>query len=262
MRISQNLSQDAPINSAAGLVVLITGGGRGIGAATALLATRAGYQVAISYHRDEAAAKHLEGVARAEGGLITSYHADIGKFRSVERMFSEVDRDFGRLDALVNNAGMSLGRCSLVDLAPSDLERVIAVNLLGTFYCTRAACFRMARSRGGHGGAIVNVSSQAATFGGDRLSAYAASKAGVNAMTIGLSRELAAEGIRVNAISPGVIDTDQQADLTPEQREALLPSLPMGRLGRPEEVAEAILWLLSNKAAYVSGAIMPVAGGR
>lgn len=218
--------------------------------------------MAISYHQNEAAARNIESVARAEGNAIRSYRANIGDADDVERMFSAIDHDFSRLDALVNNAGMSLGRRALADLAPADLERIIGVNLLGTFYCTRAASLRMARSRQGRGGAIVSVSSQAATFGGDRLSAYAASKAGINAMTIGLGRELASEGIRVNAVSPGVIETDQQTDLRPEQRAALLSSLPMNRLGHPEEVAQVILWLLSNKATYVSGTIVPVAGGR
>jgi NAD(P)-dependent dehydrogenase (short-subunit alcohol dehydrogenase family) len=157
---------------------------------------------------------------------------------------------------------MTGGAKSFLEIDAAQMQAIVATNLLGTFYCTKAAAQRMAHSAGGPGGAIVNVSSEAARFGGNRLSAYAAAKAGVSTFTIAIARELAAEGIRVNAVSPGVIDTDQHSDISAQRRTDLLASIPLKRMGSSEEVAQAILWLLSDDASYVTGSILSINGGR
>jgi len=238
-------------------ILLITGGSRGIGAATARLASARGYRVWINYRSDRAAA---EALAAEIGGH--AIQADIGLEPEVLRLFDSIDRDGGRLTGLVNNAGIPGPRQSLFELDMTSLESVFRVNLFGAFLCAREAARRMARSRGGQGGAIVNLSSQAALTGGYRLSAYAASKAAIAAMTVSLCRDLAGEDVRVNAVRPGVIDTEQQRTADPARLAAMAEGIPLKRLGTPDEVAAAILWLLSPEASYVNGAILDATGGR
>ena len=242
--------------------VLVTGGSRGIGAATARLAAAEGYRVVIAYLENVGSAEAVVRDITGKRGWARAFQADVADPAAVEALFEKVGREAGPLYGLVNSAGSSGGFVSLAELSTENLQRVVAVNLLGTFYCVREAAKRMSKSRGGAGGAIVNLTSETARFGGNRLSAYAAAKAGVSTMTIGVARELTPEGIRINAVSPGVIDTDEQAGLTEARRAELAKSLPMGRMGTAEEVAATILWLLSDEASYVTGAIVPVHGGR
>jgi len=230
----------------AGRILLVTGGSRGIGAAVAKLAAQRGYTVATAARNPET-------------GRRQAYRADVSRPEEVEKLFAAVARDLGPVAALVNSAGIAGPRSPLADLDPAAMREVVDVNLLGTAYCCRAAARQMARSAGGAGGAIVNVSSDAARTGGDRLSLYAAAKAGVNALTVALARELARDGIRVNAVSPGIVATDQHSRGVSDET---LRSIALGRPGAPAEVAEAILWLLSDEASYVTGAVLPVHGGR
>jgi len=242
--------------------MVVTGGSRGIGAATSFLGATRGYRVAIGFHKSGAEAETVVRRIHQAGGEAKAFLFDVADPASVERFFSEIDRDMGQPQALVNGAGITGGVCGILDLNPDLIGEVVGVNLLGTFYCMRAAALRMSRARGGVGGAIVNISSEAARFGGNCMSAYASAKAGINTLTVAVARELAGDGIRVNAVSPGVIDTDQNAGLSPEHREALAGSIPLKRMGRSEEVAEAILWLLSGHASYVTGSILSINGGR
>ena len=245
-----------------GKVMVITGGSGGIGAAIARLAAQRGYRVVLAYaaHRELAEADQWQ-IEKA-GGVAVALQVDVANAESVKAFFADVVHQLGRPSALVNAAGMTGGPADLLNMSPEALHLVIAVNLLGPMYCIREAAALMAISRGGQGGAIVNLSSEAGRFGGNRLAAYAAAKAGVNTMTVGLARELAGEGIRVNAVSPGVIDTKQHENVPPERRQGLLASIPIGRMGTPEEVAESVLWLLSDAASYVTGAGLSVNGGR
>ncbi len=236
-------------------VLVVTGASRGIGAATARLAGRRGYAVCVNYRQDAAGAGAVVGDIEAGGGRALAIQADVGNEGDVVRMFDQAVAAFGPLGALVNNAGISGGRRGVEDMSLECLQGVFATNVFGTFLCAREAARRMSSARGGGGGAIVNLSSRAAASGGDRLTHYAASKAAVEAFTRGFAREAANIGVRVNAVSPGVIDTDLHG-------EALPLDIPMGRAGTPGEVAEAILWLLSDAASYVTGAIVPVHGAR
>lgn len=238
-------------------VLLVTGGSRGIGAATARLAARAGYAVAVGYRADRAAAEQV--VADLDGpGLAVG--ADVSSEADVVRMFAEVDEKLGRLDALVNNAGVveSGGRVDQID--EKRLARVLGANVIGPFLCSREAVRRMSTAHGGGGGAIVNVSSAASRLGSaNEYVDYAASKGALDTLTTGLSLEVAGEGIRVNAVRPGFIETGIHA---PGRLERLVPAIPLGRSGTPDEVAEAVVWLLSDKASYVTGAFIDIAGGR
>lgn len=243
-------------------VLVVTGGSRGIGAAVAQLAARRGYTVAVGYRTETAKAEAVVRAIKAGGGRAAMFQADVGDPVAVRHMFDEIDRGLGSPVALVNSAGMTGGARSILDLDPALLQAVVGANLFGTVYCSQEAARRMRRSAGGRGGAIVNVSSEAARFGGNRIAAYAAAKAGVSTLTIALARELAGEGIRVNAVSPGVIDTDQHADQTADRRAALIESIPLKRMGTADEVAESILWLLSDASAYVTGSILSINGGR
>lgn len=245
-------------------VVLITGAGRGIGAATARLAARAGWRVAVNFTANEAAATRLVDAIRSANGDADAFQADVGDEKAVVALFEAIDRRFGRLDGLVNNAGI-VGRKARVDECDGDrLARMFAVNALGTIYCAREAVKRMSTRHGGSGGAIVNVSSMAAVIGGaDEYVDYAASKGAVDSFTIGLAREVATEGIRVNAVRPGPIDTEIHASGgQPDRLAAMRGAIPMKREGQPDEVAHAILHLLSDDASYTTGSILNVSGGR
>lgn len=245
-------------------VMLITGASRGIGAATAQLAARRGYAVCLNYRQRADAAEQLAQRIRQTGGRAITVAADVADEKQVAALFAAIDREFGRLDVLVNNAGMLERQMRLEEMDAARLQRVFATNVLGSFLCAREAIKRMSTAHGGRGGAIVNLSSVAARLGApNEYIDYAAAKAAIDAMTIGLAKEVAAEGIRVNAVRPGVVYTDIHASGgEPDRVERVRASVPMARGGQPEEIAEAVLWLASDQASYTSGALLDVAGGR
>ncbi|APW41335.1 SDR family oxidoreductase [Rhodoferax saidenbachensis] len=245
-------------------IVLITGGSRGIGAATALTAARAGYAVAVNYTANSLAADEVVRQIRAMGGTAITVQADVSQEAQVLAMFAKVDAKLGRISALVNNAGV-VDVASRVDaMTVERLQRMLATNVLGSMVCAREAVLRMSTRHGGSGGAIVNVSSVAATLGSPgQYVDYAASKGAIDSFTIGLAREVAAEGIRVNAVRPGVIDTDIHASGgQPDRAQRLASQLPMQRPGTAQEIADAIVWLLSAQSSYTTGALLDVSGGR
>ena len=241
-------------------VLLITGASRGIGAATAKLAASRGFDVAVNYLRDETAANAVAGVVRQAGRRAIAVQGDMGKEADIARMFEAVDKDLGRLTHLVYNAGIT-GSGSRVEAAdPTMMRNVIDVNVLGALVCARAAIPRISRKQGGRGGAMVLISSGAATLGGaGEYVWYAATKGAIDSMTFGLSKELAEDGIRVNAVAPGPIDTDIHP---PGRLERVMPMIPLGRPGTADEVAEAIVFLLSDASSFTTGAILRVGGGR
>jgi NAD(P)-dependent dehydrogenase (short-subunit alcohol dehydrogenase family) len=245
-------------------VLLITGGGRGIGAATALLAARRGYAVAVNYASNSLAADDVVRTIRADGGTAMAVQADVGDEAQVLAMFEKVDAKLGRLTALVNNAGVVDVQARVDEMSVARLERMFRVNVIGSFICAREAVRRMSTRHGGSGGAIVNVSSAAARLGSPgQYIDYAASKGAIDTFTIGLAKEVAAEGIRVNAVRPGLIDTEIHASGgMPDRAFELAPTVPMQRTGTAEEIAGAILWLLSAEASYTTMALLDVAGGR
>lgn len=245
-------------------VVVITGSGRGIGAAAARLAARRGHAVLVNYAEREDRARAVAEEIRAGGGRVALARADVAREEEVEAMFATADRELGPVTGLVNNAGITGPATRTEGYDAATIRRILDVNVTGTFLCTQAAVRRMSTNRGGAGGAIVNLSSVAATIGGGgQWTAYAAAKGAVNSLTVGLSKELAPEGIRVNAILPGLIDTEIHAAAGVGDRLAkIAPTIPMGRVGTAEECAEAILWLLSGEAAYMTGALIPMTGGR
>lgn len=245
-------------------VILITGSSRGIGAATALLAARQGYAVCINYVRDAQAAEALCAQIRAEGFEAIAVQADVGQEADVERLFREVDARLGTITALVNNVGVLEQKCRLVDISVQRMERVLRTNVISYFLCCQQAVRRMSTASGGQGGRIVNVSSVASRLGGSaEYVDYAASKGAVDTLTIGLAKEVAPEGIRVNCVRPGLIFTEIHASGGEPGRVARLEAgVPMQRGGQPEEVAEGILYLLSPAASYVTGVFLDVAGGR
>jgi NAD(P)-dependent dehydrogenase (short-subunit alcohol dehydrogenase family) len=238
-------------------VTLVTGGSRGIGAATALRLAAEGHDLAIGYRADEASAQAVVGAVRERGRPCVAIQADTTDEAAVVRMFDTVAEELGQLTGLVNNAGVvgPIGR--FVDLAADDLRRVVDVNIVGYVLCAQQAVRRMA------GGAIVNVSSSAATLGSPHEYVhYAATKAAVDTLTVGLAKELAAEGIRVNAVSPGITFTDIHASGgQPDRATRLAGRIPMGRAAQPEEIAGAVAWLLGPDASYTTGAVLRVAGG-
>lgn len=245
-------------------VLIVTGGGRGIGAAVARLAAEQGYAVCISYLNNHAAAAGVVAAITGKGGRAISVQADVAVEAQVVRLFEQVDSTLGRLTALVNNAGILERQARVEDMDAARIARVLATNVVGSFICAREAVRRMSTRHGGRGGAIVNLSSRAARLGspGEYVD-YAASKAAVDTLTIGLAKEVAAEGIRVNAVAPGLIYTDIHASGgEPGRVDRVKNAVPMQRGGYPEEVAQAVLWLLSDQASYTTGATIDVSGGR
>ena len=244
-------------------VLVVTGGSRGIGAATALLAAEAGYAVVVNYTGNVEAAEATVATIHATGGEAIAVRGDVSVPEDVEHIFRAADR-FGPLTGLVNNAGI-VGRTARVEeLDAERISRMLAVNVTGSFLCAIAAIKRMSTKRGGPGGAIVNVSSAAAKLGGaNSYVDYAAAKGAIDTFTVGLALEVAGEGIRVNAVRPGIIETDIHASGgDPDRATRLAPQIPMARPGTAEEVAKAILWLLSPDASYSTGTVLTVSGGR
>lgn len=245
-------------------IALITGASRGIGAATALAAARAGYAVAVNYRDNSLAADDVVRTIRAMGGTAITVQADVAHEDQVLAMFAKVDAKLGRLTALVNNAGVVDVTCRVDEMSAARLQRMFTTNVVGSMVCAREAVLRMSTRHGGSGGAIVNLSSAAATLGSPgQYVDYAASKGAIDTLTVGLAREVAAEGVRVNAVRPGIIDTEIHASGgQPDRAQRLATQVPMQRAGTAEEVADAIVWLLSAQASYTTGTILDVTGGR
>ena len=241
-------------------VILIAGGSRGIGAATARLAGARGYDVAVNYNTNANAAASVVDAVKKAGGKATALQGDMGREADIKRVFDETVAKLGPISAFVHSSGI-IGKMSRLDEAETQtLREVLDVDTFGALICLRECVLRMSTKHGGQGGSIVLISSMAATLGGaNECVWYAAAKGAIDSVTIGLAREVGNEGIRVNAVSPGMIDTDIQP---PGRMERLLPMLPMGRAGQPEEVAEAVMYLLSDAAAYVNGANLRVSGAR
>lgn len=245
-------------------VLLVTGGSRGIGAATALLAAQAGYAVAVNYQSNSLAADEVVRSIRDSGGQAMALQADVSREDEVMAMFARMDAKWGPLAALVNNAGV-VDVSSRVDaMGLARLSRMLNTHVLGSFVCAREAVLRMSTRYGGTGGGIVNLSSAASKMGSPgQYVDYAACKGAIDTFTIGLAKEVAAEGIRVNAVRPGIIETDIHASGgEPDRAQRLAPQVPMQRPGSAQEVANAIVWLLSPQASYCTGALLDVGGGR
>ena len=244
-------------------VLLITGGSRGIGASTARLAAADGYDICISYRQNRTAAEDVVRSIEQQGRKAITIAADVASEPDILRLFSEVDRQLGPLTALVNNAGILEQQMSVADMDVARLNRIFSTNIIGSFLCAREAIKRMSTAHGGRGGAIVNVSSIAARSGspGEYVD-YAASKGAIDTMTVGLAKEVASVGIRVNAVRPGFIYTDIHASGgEPERVDRVKSVVPLQRGGQAEEVAQAILWLLSDKSSFTTGAFIDVTGG-
>ncbi|OCP38296.1 SDR family oxidoreductase [Ensifer sp. LC163] len=245
-------------------VVLVTGGSRGIGAAVCLGAARAGWSVVVNYASNAEAADAVVAAIRQGGGSAIAVKGDVGSDADIKAIFAAVDKAFGRLDGLVNNAGI-VGPTQRVDeMSVERLERMFRINVTGSILCAGEAVRRMSTRHGGRGGVIVNISSVAAELGSPaQYVDYAASKGAIDTFTIGLAREVATEGVRVNAVRPGIIDTEIHASGgLPDRARDLASTIPVQRPGTAEEVADAVLYLLSDKATYVTGAILNVSGGR
>ncbi len=244
--------------------ILVTGGSRGIGAACVRLLARDGYDVVINYARSAAAADSLVAEMTGLGRSSIAIRADVGSDAEVTAMYQEIDRSMPPLAGLVNNAGILFEKALLRDFDADRINETLRVNVTGSFLCAREAVRRMSTAQGGNGGAIVNLSSAAARIGSpNEFIDYAASKGAIDAMTLGLSKEVAREGIRVNAVRPGLIHTDIHASSgQPDRVERLQDQVPMGRGGSAQEVADAVVWLLSPAASYVNGVLLDVTGGR
>ena len=245
-------------------VLIVTGGGRGIGAATARLAAERGYAVCVNYRSDAAAAAQVVAHANSHGVKAVAVQGDVAKEADVVRLFDTAARELGPVTALVNNAGILERQCRLDEMDAARFDRVFSTNVIGSLLCAREAVRRMSTRHGGSGGAIVNVSSMASRLGspGEYVD-YAASKGAIDALTIGLAKEVAEEGIRVNSVRPGVINTEIHASGgEPGRVERVKNAVPMKRGGQPEEVAHAILWLLSPESSYSTGTFIDVSGGR
>ncbi len=245
-------------------IMVVTGAGRGIGAAVARLAGARGYDVCVNYARSKAAAEAVASDIRSRGQRAIALQADVSRDDEVTRLFAEVDRQLGRIDVLVNNAGIIGRQCRADAMDPALLQQVFAANTFSVFYCNREALRRMSTKHGGKGGSIVTISSVAARHGGlPAETPYAASKGALDSMTVGLAKEVGKEGVRVNAIRPGMIETEiHEAHGGQATIDAVAPSVPIGRAGSVEEIAEAVLWLASDAASYVHGAVIDVSGGR
>jgi NAD(P)-dependent dehydrogenase (short-subunit alcohol dehydrogenase family) len=244
--------------------VIVTGAGRGIGAATAIALGAGGYNVAVNFAANETAAERVVEQLAALGSKAIAIRGDVSRESDVLRLFETAERTLGPVRALVNNAGVTGGFARVDSVTSAAIAQVLAVNVTGTILCAREAVKRMSTLHGGRGGAIVNISSLIARIGGaGEWVHYAASKGAVNTFTLGLAREVAAEGIRVNAVAPGLIDTDlHAANGAPDRIERMTPSIPMQRAGTAEEAAAGVVWLLSDAASYVTGAILEIGGGR
>ena len=244
--------------------MLITGGSRGIGAATAKLAAERGYDVCLSYINDNSAADAIAEYVRGKGQRALVVKADVANEDDVEKMYAAMDAEFGGIDVLVNNAGIVKPQASVTDMTAERLRRVFDVNIVGSFLCAKQAVLRMSTERGGSGGVIINLSSAAAKLGSPHeFVDYAASKGAIDTFTMGLAKEVATQGIRVNGIRPGLIDTDIHASYgEPDRAERLRTAIPMQRAGSAEEVADAVIWLASEQSSYVTSTIIDVAGGR
>jgi NAD(P)-dependent dehydrogenase (short-subunit alcohol dehydrogenase family) len=245
-------------------MAIVTGGGRGIGAAIAKLLGSNGYSVAVNYARDKDAAQSVVDHLITAGARAVAIQGDVSREADVLRLFDTAERELGPIGALVNNAAITGGFARVEDVGGAALAQMLAVNIAGTILCAREAVRRMSTRRGGSGGAIVNISSIAARTGGSgEWVHYAASKGAVNTFTIGLAREVATEGIRVNAVAPGLVETElHAANGEPGRLARLSPSIPMQRAGSPEEIAQGVLWLLSDAASYTTGSILEIGGGR
>jgi NAD(P)-dependent dehydrogenase (short-subunit alcohol dehydrogenase family) len=247
-----------------GKIMIVTGGGRGIGAQTALLAARRGYAVAVNYRSNREGAQALVAQIERSGGKALAIAADVASEEDVVRLFAAVDERLGRVSVLVNNAGIVDRGTRVAEMTAARLTRMFAVNVTGSFLCAREAIKRMSTRYGGSGGAIVNVSSIAARLGGaGEYVDYAAAKGAIDTLTVGLAKEVGPEGIRVNAVRPGVIRTEiHLASGDPARVERIGSTAPLQRPGEPEEVARTILWLASDEASYLTGALVDVTGGR
>lgn len=245
-------------------VLLVTGGSRGIGAAICVAAAGEGWAVAVNYASNRPAADAVVKTIEAAGGKAVAIEGDVGSEAGIAAIFDAVDRAFGRLDGLVNNAGIVGMPARIDEITPERLDRMLRVNVSGSILCAASAVRRMSVRHGGKGGVIVNVSSMAAVLGSaGQYVDYAASKGAIDSFTIGLSREVASDGIRVNAVRPGVIDTELHASGgLPDRARELAPAIPMKRPGTAQEVADAVLYLLSPSSSYITGAILNVSGGR
>jgi len=244
--------------------LIVTGASRGIGAATARLAGQRGYAVAVNFNRGEAEAKKVAKEIVDAGGRARHLHADVSREADILALFHTAEREFGPITALVNNAGVTGGFARVENVTTDAIERAFSVNVTGAILCAREAVRRMSTRHGGSGGAIVNISSIAARTGapGEWVH-YAAAKGAIDTFTVGLAREVAAEGIRVNAVKPGLVDTEiHAANGEPGRLQRLMGSIPLNRVGQPSEIAEAVLWLLSPAASYVTGSILEIGGGR
>jgi NAD(P)-dependent dehydrogenase (short-subunit alcohol dehydrogenase family) len=243
---------------------IVTGASRGIGAAIAKLLGANGYSIAVNFASDRAAAERVVDHVIGAGSRAIAIQGDVSREADVLRLFETAERELGPVRALVNNAAITGGFARVDQIDAGSLARMLAVNVAGTILCSREAVRRMSTRNGGQGGAIVNISSLAARTGGSgEWVHYAASKGAVNSFTIGLAREVANEGIRVNAVAPGLVDTElHAANGEPGRLERLRPTIPMQRPGTPDEIAQGVLWLLSDAAAYVTGTILEIGGGR
>jgi len=245
-------------------VILITGGSQGIGASTAYRAAMNGYKVCINYYQNSSAADDVVRKITNDGGEAVSFKADVSNEAEVEKLFGYIDFQLGKITALVNNAGIIESQMRFVDMTERRLQHTFATNVIGTFLCAREAIKRMSANWNGTGGSIVNISSIAARLGAPfEYIDYAASKGAIESMTVGLAKEVAEQNIRVNAVRPGLIQTDIHKKAgEPGRLERLKDTIPLKRAGQPEEVANTILWLLSEQASYVTGAILDVTGGK